>query len=212
MTFIRGISGGASAERLESLVRQRLEVGADKAGIDAKIWDLFGEEWAVMFTDLSGFSRQVAEFGIIHFLQTIFESQRLFVPVIEAHGGILIKQEGDSLLVVFRNVLNALECAFDMQRSTLEYNARHEPAEHVLLCVGLGYGRILKIGDEDVFGHEVNGASKLGEDVAMAGDVLLTKNAARLLQQDARWDLQVLPIGACDFPSEAYRVTEKSLA
>ena len=35
--------------------------------------------WCVMATDLSGFSRGVAEYGIIHFLQTIFESELGFV-------------------------------------------------------------------------------------------------------------------------------------
>lgn len=209
MAFIRGISGGASAERLESLVRQRLQTGADKAEIDTRIWDLFGEDWVVMFTDLSGFSRQVAEFGIIHFLQTIFESQRLFVPIIEAHGGILIKQEGDSLLVVFRNTPNAIECAFDMQRSTQTYNTQHTQAEHVLLCVGIGYGRILKIGDEDVFGHEVNSASKLGEDIAVAGDVLITESVARMMREDTRWRLQALQVDTDEFFSGAYRVVER---
>jgi hypothetical protein len=52
----------------------------DKENIDARIWDLFGEEWCVMFTDLSGFSRGVAKFGIIHFLQTIYESERILIP------------------------------------------------------------------------------------------------------------------------------------
>ena len=71
------IGTGASMDRLESLIEERLKPGADAQKIDSRIWDLFGEEWAVMFTDLSGFSRQVAEFGIIHFLQMIYESHRL---------------------------------------------------------------------------------------------------------------------------------------
>ena len=44
-----------------------------------------------MFTDLSGFSRQVAAFGIIHFLQVIFEKKRLLLPIVAAHDGILIR-------------------------------------------------------------------------------------------------------------------------
>jgi len=36
----------ASEERLEKLIQLRLSPGADKAAIDARIWDLFGEEWA----------------------------------------------------------------------------------------------------------------------------------------------------------------------
>lgn len=127
-----------------------------------------------MFTDLSGFSRRVAEFGIIHFLQTIYESERLLVPVIEHHEGILLKEEGDSMLVIFRNAAKALQCAVAMQHATQAYNRDRLAEEKVLLCVGLGLGRVLRIGDADVFGAEVNAASKLGEDRAAAGEILVT--------------------------------------
>ena len=174
MSFIGRIAISASQERLESLIEERLRPGADKPGIDARIWDLFGEHWAVMFTDMSGFSRRVAEFGIIHFLQIIHESQRILVPCIEGHDGILLKTEGDSLLVIFRTAIRALECALAMQRAARDYNRDREDAEKVLLCVGLGFGRLLRIGDRDVFGAEVNAAAKLGEDTAKAWEILVT--------------------------------------
>lgn len=168
------IREGASGDRLEKLIEERLKPGADKARIDARIWDLFGEEWAVMFTDLSGFSRRVAEFGIIHFLQVIYESQRLLAPVIEAHDGVLLKMEGDSMLVIFRRAERSLACAIAMQRALRDYNRGVAEAEQVLLCVGLGFGRVLRVGDGDVFGAEVNAASKLGEDTAKADEILVT--------------------------------------
>ena len=68
MRYRRRIVHSASEERLEKLIAERLREGADKAAIDQRIWDLFGEEWCIMVTDLSGFSRGVAEFGIVHFL------------------------------------------------------------------------------------------------------------------------------------------------
>jgi class 3 adenylate cyclase len=174
MAYKRSIYANASEDRLEKLIRERLEPGADKENIDRRIWDLFGEEWCVMFTDLSGFSRGVAKFGIIHFLQTIHESERLLIPRIEAHDGILLKVEGDSFLVIFRNVDKALRCSVDMQRILAVYNADKADEDKVLLCVGLGYGRMLRIGDQDVFGAEVNAASKLGEDTAKAWEILAT--------------------------------------
>lgn len=174
MRKLREITTSASQDRLESLIRERLEAGADKARIDARIWDLFGEDWCVMFTDLSGFSRRVAEFGIIHFLQTMYESERLLVPVIEDYDGILLKAEGDSLLVIFRNAHKTLQCAIAMQAAVADYNETRPDEEKVLLCIGLGCGRVLRIGDSDVFGAEVNAASKLGEDVARAGQILVT--------------------------------------
>lgn len=170
----RSIYLSASEDRLEKLIEARLERGADKEKIDERIWDLFGEEWCVMFTDLSGFSRNVAKFGIIHFLQTIHESERLLIPVIEEYDGILLKVEGDSFLVIFRNVAKGVQGAIAMQRTLKVYNEDKPDEEKVLLCVGLGYGKILRIGDADVFGAEVNAASKLGEDTAKAWEILVT--------------------------------------
>lgn len=174
MTYARNVGLSASEDRLEMLIAERLRPGADKAEIDARIWDLFGEEWAIMFTDLAGFSSGVASFGIIHFLQIIQESQRLLIPCIDRHDGILLKSEGDSMLVIFRNVAKAIECARAMQEACHAYSASREPTEQVRLCVGLGFGRVLRIGDRDVFGSEVNAAAKLGEDIARAGEILVT--------------------------------------
>jgi class 3 adenylate cyclase len=175
LLFRRSIAHTASEDRLEKLISLRLETTGDRSAVDRRIWDLFGEEWCIMATDLAGFSRNVAEFGIIHFLQTIHESERILVPIIENHDGILLKVEGDSFLVIFRNVRKALNAAVEMQRTAQAYNVERRPEEHVLLCVGLGFGHVLRIGDADVFGAEVNAASKLGEDIARAHEILVTK-------------------------------------
>jgi class 3 adenylate cyclase len=171
---MRGMAMSGSLVRLESLMEERMKPGADQAAIDRRIWNLFGETWAVMFTDLSGFSRKVADFGIIHFLQVIYESQRLLTPCVDTWDGILLKVEADSMIVIFRDPENAVRCAVDMQRATYRYNAGRPETDRILLCLGLGYGRMLRIGDDDVFGAEVNAASKLGEDVAQGYEILAT--------------------------------------
>ena len=175
MSYKTSILNSASEDRLEKLIKLRLEPGADKEMIDRRIWDLFGEEWCVMFTDLSGFSRHVAKFGIIHFLQTIFESQRLLIPIIENHDGILLKIEGDSMMVIFRNAHKGVQASIAMQKALKNYNLDKTDEEKVLLCIGLGYGKVLRIGDSDVFGEEVNTASKLGEDTANAWEIIVTQ-------------------------------------
>ena len=174
MPFRRAYPDLPQADALENLISSRVLAGADKAAIDAQIWAEFGETWAVMFTDLSGFSRGVEAFGIIHFLQIIHESYRLFLPCIDAHSGTLLKTEGDSLLVIFPTPADALGAAIAMQAATVAYNKNTLPEEQVLLCVGLGYGPMLKIGDVDIYGAQVNAASKLGEDTAQSGEILCT--------------------------------------
>jgi class 3 adenylate cyclase len=172
----RSVSVSASAKRLQQLIDDRAASGADRVAIDQRIWDLFGERWAVMFTDLSGFSRQVAQFGIIHFLQVIQQSVRILGPIIDRHDGILLKVDADSLLVIFRRPERAAACAIAMQRALGAWNQPLAPEDRILLCVGLGWGDVLHIGDEDVFGPEVNAASKLGEDIADSGEILVTGN------------------------------------
>jgi adenylate cyclase len=174
MPLFNSIESRASQDRLERLIEARLEPDADTQAIDARIWKLFGERWTVMFTDLIGFSRNVAEFGIVQFLQTIHISHRLLVPALERATGILLKTEGDSMLVIFRDPGDAVHAAIDMQRCVSGYNASRPRAEQVLLGIGIGYGDMLRIGDADVFGAEVNAAAKLGEDTAQAGEILLT--------------------------------------
>jgi adenylate cyclase len=185
MGIAKPLNSGKAEERLWNLIEERLKPGADTKRIDERIWDLFGEEWCVMFTDLSGFSRRVAKYGIIHFLQTIHESERLLVPVIEEHEGFVLKSEGDSLLVIFRKPLKAIQAAVRMNRTLAEYNEGKADEDKVLLCAGLGFGRLLRIGESDVFGAEVNAASKLGEDTAKAGEILLTDLCKKALPEGA---------------------------
>jgi adenylate cyclase len=175
MAFSRLISTSASEDWLEKLIEARLQPGVDKTALDQRIWDLFGEEWSVLYTDLSGFSRRVAEFGIIHFLQVIHEAKKVLAPVVECSDGILLKTEGDSMLIIFRNPVKAVECAVGMQRACKRYNLTRSDSEKLLLCVGIGKGSVLRIGDTDVFGAEVNAACTLGEDVAKAWDILVTE-------------------------------------
>ncbi len=163
------------ADQLAALLAQRRQPGADPAAIDAEIFARFGRTLAVMFTDLVGFSRVVEAFGIVHFLQLIQESEGLFQPLIAAHGGHCLKHEGDSLLVVFEQPAHALACAQAMVRATQMANLpQRAPEERIEVCIGLGYGTVLRIDSNEVWGAEVNAASKLGEDTAKGGEIWVT--------------------------------------
>ena len=200
-----------SEVRLWKLIEERTRTGANTRAIDERIWDLFGQDAAVMFTDLSGFSRQVAAFGIIHFLQVIYEQKALLLPIVQAYDGILVKVEADSFLIVFRRPRRALDCAIAMQHACQGVNQRRVPEERILLCVGIGWGRILRIGDKDCYGAEVNAASKLGEDTAGADDVLVTgavREAVGEIPGLAFEELQATIPGT----DKAYRVRYEKLA
>lgn len=194
-----------SEARLWSLIEQRTRVGADTAAIDARIWELFGEDWTVVFTDLAGFSRRTEKFGIIHFLQLIHEQHKLLLPVVADCGGFLVKSEADSYILLFRSPRTALECAVEMQHVCQKLNQRRVPEEQILLCIGMGHGRILRVGDHEVWGKEVNAASRLGEDTARADEILVTSGFRDALGQVVGIELEPTDVEVPGSPTN-YRV------
>lgn len=166
-------SDGA-VERLWGLVDERRRGVRPKDEVDAQIWREFGAEASVVYTDLGGFSRQVAKFGIIHFLEIIHRQREVFGPLIATHGGTLLKIEADSLLISFKDPRSALACTMAMRAKCRDENVGRAPEEHLILCAGIGHGRVLAVSDVDMFGQEVNSASKLGEDAAKGNEILVT--------------------------------------
>lgn len=57
MFYDNSIFKSPAGQKLHALIEERVQAGDSTSEIDERIWDTFGEEWAVMFTDLSGFSR-----------------------------------------------------------------------------------------------------------------------------------------------------------
>jgi class 3 adenylate cyclase len=113
----------------------------------------------------------------LHFLQIIHEQHELLLPIVSRRSGFLVKSEGDSYILLFRSVRRAIECAVEMQRACQMASARRVDEEKILLCVGVGYGRILRVGEHEVWGAEVNAASRLGEDTAKANQIMVTSSA-----------------------------------
>jgi class 3 adenylate cyclase len=55
----------------------------------------------------------------------------------------------------------------------------------IQIACGIDYGKLLIIGHEDCFGDPVNRASKMGEDVACSGEILVTKEAMQMIPAEA---------------------------
>jgi len=164
----------SDADELTQFLTQLRRPGTDRAAIEAAIFARFGCPRAVMFTDLVGFSRLVEAFGILHFLQLIQESETLFLPLMAQHQGQCLKREGDSLLALFKQPQHALNCAQAMVAATKQVNTGRTAQDRIDVCIGLSWGTVLCIDEHEVWGAEVNAASKLGEEMAHGGEILVT--------------------------------------
>jgi adenylate cyclase len=178
-----GTVTSARAE-LKQLLRERNANLDRKAEYDRIIKQRFEKEVAILALDMTGFSRTTMKLGIIHFLGLIAQMEELAVPAIEHNGGILIKQEADNLFATFPTAGQAVEAALEIFEAFREASKTAAEDCDIYGSVGIGYGPTLVIDDEDLFGNEMNLASKLGEDLAESMEILLTESAQAAVAPD----------------------------
>jgi adenylate cyclase len=56
----------------------------------------------------------------------------------------------------------------------------------IRISCGIDYGKVFIINNNDFFGNAVNVASKIGEDTASLGEVLVTKEAMGLVSDEGK--------------------------
>lgn len=168
-----------SRAHLEEILSQMIERPEEQAQLAALIDEDFGEVRAVMVLDMSGFSLTTQRHGIVPFLLMIHQLKLLAKPAIEQAGGILIKGEADNLFAMFEDVGAAVTAAKAIMARLETVNPLLPESRRLYAAIGIGFGRILNVDEDDMFGDEVNLASKLGEDIAEAGEILLTAAAQK---------------------------------
>jgi class 3 adenylate cyclase len=150
---------------------------AGRKVIEEGLWQQYGVEQVVFVLDMSGFSLLTRKHGIIHYLSMVRRMQMTAEPIIESFGGSVIKFEADNCFAVFPDSLPAINAAIALQLAFEASNLLTSDEFDVHISCGIDYGKMLIIGYEDCFGDVVNRACKLGEDIALAGEIIVTREA-----------------------------------
>jgi class 3 adenylate cyclase len=190
---------------LARLLDARNEHPESLGEIDADIWRRFGRTCAVLVLDMCGFSRLTMRYGITHFLAMIRRLQTIVRPVVTDGGGRVIKTDADNVFAIFADAPDAVAAARAIQRHLDAANAFLPEDWDLHASIGIGYGPLLVVDDADLFGSEMNIASKLGEDVAGRGEILLSA-AARERLDDAALALEPLTIELSGLSLQAFKL------
>lgn len=136
---------------------------------------------AVLVLDMCGFTRITRKLGIVPFLLMIRRMRRICEPCFAAHGGTLLRAEADNLFYFFDTPAAAVTGSRAAFSEITNANVDTPTDEHLFCAIGIGYGEVFCLSEQNVHGEEVNLAFKLGEDVAKAGQILLTESARATL-------------------------------
>ncbi|MCK5293337.1 MAG: adenylate/guanylate cyclase domain-containing protein [Arcobacteraceae bacterium] len=153
-----------------------------KKEIDKDIWVRFGQKSAVLVIDMSGFTKTVKKYGIVHYLSMIYNMNKIVEKTVKETYGRVIKFEADDAFVVFKVPSNALKCTLELNKRFNDYNSTVDRSSHINIKCGLDYGDCLFPTENDFFGDVVNVASKLGEDIATKGQILISNNFAKEIE------------------------------
>src|SRR3712207_1980345 len=114
---------------------------------------------AIFMADVEGYSRLMNEDEVAT-LHTLTSHREIIDQWIAEHGGRIANTAGDSVLAEFPSVIEAVQCAVDVQLALATANEALQEERRVKFRIGVHVGDVLIRGG-DLFGDGVNIAARL---------------------------------------------------
>jgi adenylate cyclase len=105
-------------------------------------------------------------------LRTLSSHRKLIDSLIEQHHGRFVNSAGDSVLAEFASVVNAVQCAVEIQTTLKPENERLPPDRRMEFRIGINLGDVMVDG-EQIYGDGVNVAARL-ESLAELGGICIS--------------------------------------
>lgn len=147
---------------------------------------------AILAADVVGYSHLMGidEAGVLSVLKE-FRSE-IFDPSVERYNGRIVKLMGDGVLVEFGSVVDAVNCAVDIQSKVGQRKPSLAGDNLLKLRIGINVGDIL-VDDDDLYGDGVNVAARL-ESLAQPGGIAVS--AVVVAQASGKVDAEFENLGS----------------
>src|SRR5215470_10645591 len=104
--------------------------------------------------------------------RTLTSHRKIIDSLIEQHRGRFVNSAGDSVLAEFASVVNAVQCAVEIQNTVKAENAEVPPDRRMQFRIGVNLGDVMVEG-EQIYGDGVNVAARL-ESLADPGGICIS--------------------------------------
>ena len=129
---------------------------------------------AILSADVKGYGRLMGEDekGTV---RTLNEYKEVMTGLIQHHHGRVVDATGDNLMAEFASVVDAVECAVEIQKELKTRNAGLPENRRMEFRIGINLGDVIEDGDR-IFGDGVNIAARM-ESMADAGGICISGTA-----------------------------------
>ena len=129
---------------------------------------------AILSADVKEYSRLMEE-NELATVRTLEAYREMIAEVIRNYSGRVVDSPGDNILAEFASVVDAVECAVDIQKELRSKNEELPDNRKMEFRIGINLGDVIKEG-ERIYGDGVNVAARI-EGVAEGGGVCLSGTA-----------------------------------
>lgn len=189
-----------------STIKAAQAEGLAPEAIERRVWEKHGTTCAMLALDSSGMTRITRAHGIVHFLGRFVQMRDLAREILERHGCRAWRSFADNLFAEFPTADAALSAALEIHRTLRARGIMLTGDEPYRVCIAVGYGRVLDNGALGVLGDEMNITAKLGEDIAAAGETLLTAAGYRSVTAPSSVAVEPIELTISQVAVTAYRV------
>jgi adenylate cyclase len=127
---------------------------------------------AILAADVVGYSRLMGADEAATLAALKRHREAIFDPAVAAHNGRIVKLMGDGVIVEFGSVIDAVNCALSVQRSSATTPDQSASQPVIVLRIGVNLGDVIIEGD-DIYGDGVNIAARL-EPLAEPGGICVS--------------------------------------
>jgi len=134
---------------------------------------------AILSADVKGYSRLMGEDEEVT-LRTLNAYKEVMGSLIQQHRGRVVGTAGDSVLAEFGSVVDAVQCAVEIQQVLRAKNAVVPENRRMEFRIGINLGDVIEEGDS-IYGDGVNIAARL-EGLAEAGGICISESAYQQIE------------------------------
>ncbi len=145
---------------------------------------------AILSADVEGYSRLMSE-DEVGTIRTVNSYKEVMTALIRQYSGRVVDAPGDNLLAEFASVVDAVNCAVEIQRELAERNETLPAKQQMHFRIGVNLGDIVEE-EERIYGDGVNIAARL-ESLCDGGGICISGTVFEHVEN--KLDLKFIDLG-----------------
>src|SRR6267142_4186379 len=142
---------------------------------------------AILAADIAGYSRLMGEDEAAT-VRDLKGHQAVILPLVGRYGGRIIDTAGDGILAEFPSVINATECAVEIQTIMARRNEAVPESRRMLFRIGINLGDVIH-DEARIYGDGINVAARL-EGIAEPGGICISRQVFDQVSRALKADFQ----------------------